>query len=138
MRTILLLSAAILAGSAFAEEKAAPPAPKPGYTPAAKSAFNIKGITRNPFEPIGFVPGVADAIKVDIPVVTPDMFKVSSIIVGSPGVAVINGKDFAEGEFVPVPGQQTKVQLIKVSDGQITLRHPDPKVGNQGRIVVRN
>lgn len=139
MKTTFLFGSVFLAGVALADDKAAaPPAPKAAYAPVNKSSFKADGITRNPFEPIGYVFNAVVKAPDPIPVCTPDMFRVSSIIVGSPGVAVINGRDFAEGDLVPVPDQEVKVKLIKVSDGQIILLHPNPKVGNQGRVVIRN
>jgi ABC-type amino acid transport substrate-binding protein len=51
-------------------------------------------------------------------------FTVTTILLNSPPMAVINGKEMEEGEIVafPIGGQQVTVQLMAVQDGRVILR----------------
>lgn len=133
MKTILLLCGVIVAGSAGGQETLV--TSKERYHLPVSSFFNVKEAARNPFEPIGYTI-VAPPKSGEVPACPPDLFNVTSIAWGNPSIAFINGKDYAEGDSVPVPGQNIKVILKKVSDGQIILEHPNQQIGNQGRIVV--
>ncbi len=46
---------------------------------------------------------------------------------GQPALAVINGKEYAEGEVIPcqMQGQKIDIQLAAVQDGSVVLRYHD-------------
>ena len=55
----------------------------------------------------------------------PTDFTVTSILLNEPPLAVINGKEMAEGEIVQIVinNQKVAVQLAAVQDGQVILRY---------------
>jgi hypothetical protein len=97
------------------------------YEPKHKSVFVATANDHNPFWPIGWV-------KTEVPVSTADTtapvvphvddFLVTSILLNEPPMAVINGKEMAEGEVaaLSVNGQPVMVQLMAVQDGRVILR----------------
>jgi hypothetical protein len=97
----------------------------PVYTPKNKSVFTANVDQHNPFWPIGWVK-TAEETSDTAASVTPkaDDFMVTTILLNDPPMAVINGKDMAEGEIaaLPVEGQDVTVQLLAVQDGRIILR----------------
>ena len=139
------LVAALAAPALFAEDAATPdskPAPatpdaKPAaakYQLKAHSVCNIAPGTRPPFWPIGWVhrEGPHQEIQVG-PKFTldPKNFAVTSILLGQPAIAVINGRAYEEGQFLkikmaapalgapaaPVP----RVRVHRIADGQVWL-----------------
>jgi len=93
-----------------------------------KSTFDQTGLSRNPFVPIDYrrpvtVISKSGSAVAPAPLLTPSMFKVSSIIIGVPNVAVINGRDHAEGDWfeLKVGDKSIDVRLISVKDGAITV-----------------
>ena len=131
--TFLLLAChAVHAGDTKSTPAAAKTAPavaaKPaaGYTPKTRSVFTATGEQHNPFWPIGWVK-VANESATDgaAPTVPhPEDFVVTTILLNEPPMAVINGKDLAEGEIaaMPINGQNVVVQLMAVQDGRVILR----------------
>ena len=97
----------------------------PVYTPKNKSVFTGNVNEHNPFWPIGWVK-TAEETSDTANSVTPktEDFIVSTILLNDPPMAVINGKDMAEGEVaaLPVDGQDVTVQLLAVQDGRVILR----------------
>ena len=91
---------------------------------AHKSVFTASANDHNPFWPIGWVKmeSVADSAAPVIP--HADDFAVTSILLNEPPMAVINGKEMAEGETTTIPlnGQPVMVQLMAVQDGRVILR----------------
>ena len=110
--------------------KQAPAPPKaaasPAATPKPKSTFSGTADDHNPFWPIGWVK--TDTIQLpdnQAPIVPhAEDFTVTSILMGEPPLAVINGKGMAEGEVAQFPfnGQNVPVQLMAVRDGSVVLR----------------
>jgi len=98
----------------------------PGYTPKTKSVFGSAAAQHNPFWPIGWVKmdneSASDSSAPYVPRV--EDFVVSTILLNDPPMAVINGKDMAEGEVaaLPINGQNVIVQLMAVQDGRVVLR----------------
>jgi hypothetical protein len=98
----------------------------PGYTPKTKSVFGASTAQHNPFWPIGWVKieneSASDSSAPYVPRV--EDFLVSTILLNDPPMAVINGKDLAEGEVaaLPINGQNVVVQLMAVQDGRVILR----------------
>src|ERR1041384_731552 len=106
------------------------PADVPKYALKNKSFFTISPETRAPFWPIGWVKraGTPKEIR-EKPSVTLDenAFSVTSILMGSPSLAVINGRAYSEGELIRMPkdssGLRPRVQSI--NDGTVTLQYAD-------------
>jgi hypothetical protein len=102
-------------------------APEAAYTPKTKSVFTGAAQGHNPFWPIGWVklsdePAIETTAAPYVPKV--EDFVVTTIMLNDPPMAVINGKDMAEGEIaaLPVSGQSAVVQLMAVQDGRVILR----------------
>jgi hypothetical protein len=128
-----------------------------GYKLKNRSVFSSPETARAPFWPIGWAKPVAGQVTQQVEqtaptaALDPEQFSVTSILVGSPSIAIINGKPYGQGEFIRAakpkdskaaaagvtslpPG--TKVRVARVSDGavvlelngqytQLTLRRPD-------------
>lgn len=104
--------------------------------PDPPSAFLSTLNGRNPFWPIGYRPQAEnrDEQVERQPVITeiPDeSFQISSILLGNPPIAVINGGEYIPGDEIEVRvgGGTTTVRLIAVGDGFIRIRH-------QGRVQL--
>jgi hypothetical protein len=128
---LLIACAAARAGDANTTAgKAAPtvetkPAASAAYTPKTRSVFNAVADQHNPFWPIGWVKLAnenADSASQTMP--RAEDFAVTTILLNDPPMAVINGKDMAEGEVasMPINGQNVVVQLMAVQDGRVVLR----------------
>jgi hypothetical protein len=95
------------------------------YTPKKKSVFTGTEQQHNPFWPIGWVKIESERADAAAPLVPrAGDFLVTTILLNDPPMAVINGKDMAEGEVaaLPVQGQNVVVQLMAVQDGRVILR----------------
>jgi len=121
---LLLVCHAVRAGDSTAPTVDTTAADTPAYTPKNKSVFTVSTSAHNPFWPIGWVKTAEQ--NSDTATVTPksDDFMVTTILLNDPPMAVINGKDMAEGEVaqLPVEGQDVTVQLLAVQDGRVILR----------------
>ena len=142
MKTLLTLSCLLLAApmvragdaTAAAAAKAAPvvdtnPAPgaaATGYAPKNKSVFTAAENDHNPFWPIGWVKmeAISDGDNSAPLIPRAEDFSVTTILLNDPPMAVINGKDMAEGEVaaLSVNGAPVVVQLMAVQDGRVILR----------------
>jgi hypothetical protein len=135
-----MLTCAALAGDDAAEVKTA------GYHLKNQSSFQVAPGVRAPFWPIGWAPSARNTTQVDpaAPAVTisPDQFSVTSILLGSQSLAVINGRTYGEGEFLkatrvskPVEGALptnaaaapalpagVKIRVTRIIDGQVILQ----------------
>lgn len=87
---------------------------------------------RNPFWPIGFTPQAREPVRKEelrtrIDRFPPGTFDISSILVGDPPIAVINGGEYVPGDIIPVSvnGREVTVRLMAVEDGYIRVRHED-------------
>ena len=135
MKTLLTISCLTLAcaiARAGAPNTAAPvvdttATAAAAYTPKTKSVFSSAAAQHNPFWPIGWVKtadesDAAESVAAVIP--HTDDFLVSTIMLNDPPMAVINGKDMAEGQIaaLPINGQNVVVQLMAVQDGRVVLR----------------
>jgi len=104
--------------------KAAAPVVKTGAS-VRKSVFTASANDHNPFWPIGWVKMESASADGDAPVMPHAAdFAVTSILLNEPPMAVINGKEMAEGETaaLPVNGESVIVQLMAVQDGRVILR----------------
>jgi hypothetical protein len=134
----LLLSAACVplavAEDAPAKLKAAP------YVLKNKSKFTpLSEDDRAPFWPIGWAKrknvasGSEPVRMVETPRVALDAssFKVSSILIGNPSLAIINGRTYSEGEFLRQPklaagvAPTARVRVFRISDGTVILQNQD-------------
>jgi hypothetical protein len=61
-------------------------------------------------------------------------FKVTSILLGNPSLAVINGRAYSEGEFLRAPkgkpgeGATARVRVHRITDGSVILQHQDQTI----------
>jgi len=93
------------------------------YVLAKKTAFTATANDHNPFWPIGWVKMESSSDNVVVIPHSQD-FSVTSILLNEPPMAVINGKEMAEGEIatLTINGQLVTVQLMAVQDGRVILR----------------
>lgn len=96
------------------------------YASKHKSVFAATATDHNPFWPIGWVKVEAIASTGDVQSTVPRVqdFMVSTILLNDPPMAVINGKEMAEGEIksLSINGAPVIVQLMAVQDGRVILR----------------
>lgn len=118
-------------------------APAARYQLKNRSSFVAKDTGRAPFWPIGHVkrskyvePSVAAAPTTQL---DPEMFSVTSILMGNPSLAVINGRAYGEGEYLRMAraaaGAKTakvaaldariRVRVVRIMDGQVALQSLD-------------
>jgi hypothetical protein len=119
-----------LSGFANAQTSTAAQPPRP-YELKNRSTFAIDPDARTPFWPIGwkktnkpFAPAVRVAPTVAREFqIQPQHFIVSSVLLGNPPLATINGRAFGEGETLPVVvgGQPVRVVVKGVRDGGVWL-----------------
>lgn len=125
----------------FADEtltETAPPAAKvERYELKNRSRFTLERETRAPFWPIGWMkskPGASLPTRLTTTgaaapkqkfEIQPEHFSVTSVLVGKPALATINGRSFAEGELLPViaGNDRLRVVLKAVRDGGVWLEH---------------
>lgn len=94
-----------------------------------RSEVTSETITRNPFWPIGWSKSTDTPISasaVSHALLKPEDFLVSSILLsGDSSMAVINGKEFSQGESKPVQvgGQKIEVQVVAIQDGEVILAY---------------
>ena len=99
------------------------------YDLKKKSAFTLASDRRAPFWPIGWVKRGAEkrAEITQAPKAKIDesAFKVTSILLGNPSFAVVNGRAYSEGELVRMPkgSPPAKVRVQQIGDGGVTLIH---------------
>lgn len=112
-----------------------------GFALKNRSSFPVPDSQAfNPFWPLGWTKSEASrgaatdapADSVAASMLRPENFVVTSILLGEPPLAVINGRELAEGQIVAVQfgGQRLNVQVAAVQDGQVILR-----VGSQNLVV---
>ena len=137
-RFILFLPLLLLGTTAFGQNPAQPAtastgtstppmaasSPVPRYELKRKSAFALETRARAPFWPIGWSKqGVAPVAMKRIDV-DDEMFRVTSILVGNPSMAVINGRSYEEGQFIRMPksGPQLRPRVYRIGDGQVFIQ----------------
>lgn len=131
LAVIFVLGASLV----HAEEKmssAATPAGK--YQLKNRSVIAMRENSRPPFWPIGWVKRGATSEK------APAMhrinfdeknFVVSSILIGNPSLAVINGRSYTEGEFLRFPRgtvDPVRIRVQRILDGGVQLQAADNQV----------
>ena len=129
----LILAATLLAFSASARAESET---TKGYELKNRSSFHSEGDARIPFWPIGFqrpkVKGTAAAPQVAASKIKlePEHFSVTSILLGNPALATINGRSFEEGELLPViyGTERLRVVVRAIRDGGVTLDYEDQHI----------
>ena len=127
----LFLTVAAVAVSALAQ---AEPEKKKGYELKNRSAFHTQEDARIPFWPFGFVRPpkgyVAPVTAVSKIRIDPNQFNLTSVLLGNPALATINGHAFAEGEVLPVVygNERLRVVLRTVRDGGVTLDYDGQQI----------
>src|SRR5690242_7168495 len=98
MKGTILTLIVLTAVSAVADDAV----PLAGYHLKNRSTFDSAGVKRPPFWPIGWVHHDRTQQEVVQPKVTldPQMFAVTSISLGHPSVAIINGRSYLENDFI--------------------------------------
>jgi hypothetical protein len=132
MKSSMLLLAAAATASALCPAAIADSENLKPYELKNRSVFHADMDARIPFWPIGWKrPGQkADGVT-EAPVTTskvqlePGHFSVSSVLLGHPALAMINGRSFGEGEVLPViyGNERLKVIVRSIRDGGVTLEH---------------
>src|SRR3954464_7687817 len=123
------------------------PAPDPstaGYHLKNRSHFAVSDDTGAPFWPIGWTPTAKNTsghseLSSSGFELKPEQFLVTSILVGSQSLAVINGRTYGEGENLRSPRMRNpdgtlakgasgpafpagvKIRVQRISDGEVTL-----------------
>ena len=114
------------APAAPAPAAAAATAPKPPYELKNKSVFTLTEGVRIPFVPIGWVKPQAGVVATQEVAVDPNSFRVTSILLGNPSLAVINGRSYEEGQFLRVPrGSTVRAKVYRITDGKVLLQIDD-------------
>jgi hypothetical protein len=120
-----------LATPALAGEPEAAPAGDAGtYTLKNRSSFSLPASTRPPFWPIGFVKGetqrVAGPAAAPRQTIDESSFRVTSILLGNPALAVINGRAYSEGEYLRMPkSTAARIRVQRIADGAVLLQTAD-------------
>jgi hypothetical protein len=134
----LLTTIALLPFAALAEEPAAAPA---GYALKNRSSFSAPEDARAPFWPIGWskkvtqtAPTSATAPIAAKVAIDPANYKITSILLGSPSLAVINGRAYEEGEYLKTPrakdgapapvaqSAQPRICVQRITDSAVVLQ----------------
>ncbi len=129
----LLVGACFASLAAAADPTPAPPAapaPVPPPSPVSKdiklqnrSTFNPDlASKRSPFLPMGYKKAVVEGPKEVVLNVTAEMFTVSAILLGSPPLSIINGRDRGIGDRIGLNPAGTEFVTVKrIEDGQVIL-----------------
>lgn len=97
-----------------------------GYHARTKSSFIMPEKGRNPFWPIGFIPRQKSTVSEEqllrIPI---EQYKVTTIILDTPSIAVINGKDYTRGQFLNLATATGTIKLLitNIEDGFVTVQY---------------
>lgn len=103
------------------------------YALKNRSIFTLATETRAPFWPIGWVRpkdgapkekgGPAGPVIQQIQL-TAESFSLTSVLLGNPSLATINGRSFEEGEFIPVVAgeQRLRVQVRAIREQGVWLQ----------------
>jgi len=115
----------------------------PAYVLKNKSTFTpVSDEQRAPFWPIGWVkrklaPVASSPVQaVEVPKVVLDArsFKLTSILIGNPSLAIINGRTYSEGEFLRTPrgaaaaAPLPRVRVYRINDGSVVLQNQEQLV----------
>ena len=145
-RTFSLTAAASLALAALALGEDPVGSRIAGYQLKSRSTYSAAEDVRPPFWPIGFVKKTKEQAAVVQFQLDPKMFVVSSILIGQPSLAVINGRAYGEGETLRAPRKEKKgaeapatekavpmpagvrIRVARIFDGKVTLAAEDQAI----------
>lgn len=121
-----IIAFVVAAASVHSQEAAKPAAPAGQYQLKAKSSFTAPS-ARAPFIPIGWVKKDGPVVMVQRATLDETAFRVTSILLGNPALAVINGKSYEEGQFLRMPrnGPQLRIRVYRITDGKVWLQYED-------------
>lgn len=138
-RYFVLALSVICLGPVQAEEAKGDAKP-PAYVLKNKSSFSsVSDEQRAPFWPIGWVKrkpqmltsAPVQAVEAPKVVLDEKNFKVTSILLGNPSLAIINGRTYSEGEFLRTPKvaagtpPAARVRVYRINDGQVVLQNQE-------------
>ncbi|MGB8168437.1 MAG: hypothetical protein WCF18_13150 [Chthoniobacteraceae bacterium] len=135
-----ILAVSISSLTSIRAEETPPAAKAPDYVLKNKSAFTaVTDEQRAPFWPIGWVKRrpmqiastptrVVEAPKV---VLDAKSFKLTSILLGEPSLAIINGRTYSEGEYLRAPKTAAiagtpapqRTRVFRINDGHVVLQN---------------
>ncbi len=124
MRLLTCLSLVLTATHALCEA----PQEIAKFTLENRSSFSPDRGARNPFWPIGWSPaGEAPAAPTPIApaprvvAVPPESLKVTTTLLGSPSLAIVNGKELTVGSMLLVPanGGEAQLRVVRIGDGYV-------------------
>ncbi len=132
-----LLAIFLVATTSMAEDAKPSETKVEPYKLKNRSTFTVDSEARAPFWPIGWVKpkaGDNNPARVKVPgsigpkqkfEIQPQHFNVTSVLLGNPALATINGRTFAQGEVLPVVAGQERLRVIlkAVRDGGIWLEY---------------
>lgn len=138
----LRITALVLAGTAVAAvataQDASNEAPVGLYKLKNRSAFTAPDHSRTPFWPIGHVKKGNMGTQVVVEAgprlnLSPEQFSVTSIVLGNPSLAIINGRAYGEGEFIrqartartKAADDRLRIRVTRITDGMVTLQSMD-------------
>lgn len=153
MSRLYFLSLAAFAGSLLslsvrAEDPSEAVAPVERYQPKNRSSFTASKVSRAPFWPIGYAKidrnVQAPVAPVKVTKLDAEMFAVTSILLGNPSLAVINGRAYGEGEYLRLPKPSAagpkvatktatldptlRIRIARITDGAVSLQSADGQV----------
>jgi hypothetical protein len=117
------------------------------YQLKKRSVFNLNANARAPFWPIGWVHRESSSPELQPGarfVLDEKNFSVTSILMGPPAIAVINGRAYEEGQFLRQPrasaagtpaspvatgANQPRVRVHRIADGQVSLAYDTQIIG---------
>jgi hypothetical protein len=100
----------------------------PPYALKRRSVCELSEGARSPFLPVGWTrPTVASLAPAPAPVAafSEKEFVLTSILLGTPSLAVLNGRAYSEREFLRLPKElhgRGRVQLLEIADGMVVLK----------------
>ena len=117
---------AVLTGAPLLVADEAKPVPAPPFELKNKSTFAVPRNVRAPFIPIGWVkPEGPKSVNQKV-TLDESAFRVTSILLGNPSLAVINGRSYEEGQYLRLPrGSTLRIRVFRIGDGQVWLQYED-------------
>ena len=105
------------------------------YDLKKKSTFTLAADRRAPFWPIGWVKKAPNQTHTEITQapkqkIDEKAFSVTSILVGNPSLAVVNGRAYSEGELIRIPkgSAPMKIRVQQIADGSVTLQYEEQAI----------
>lgn len=139
---LVLATTGVVCGVAAAQEEAKE-APVGLYKLKNRSSFTASEQSRPPFWPVGHVKKARGGSDVVVdsnprPNLSSEMFNVTSIVLGNPSLAIINGRAYGEGEFLrqardsrgKAPNERSRIRVARIVDGMVTLQSVDGQLIN--------